>query len=109
MNHLTNHVLNKHYDTKNNVNVELPKENSTVIFKNFKNMLERPFVVYADFESSLIPTGLKDKTHKHVPNSASCYFVCTLDSSRNKLYEFETNNFVEDLVFKLKELSKNAS
>ena len=51
-------------------------------FTNYKNLLERPFIVYADFESSLIPTGDKVKTHLHKANSACCYFVCTFDSSR---------------------------
>jgi hypothetical protein len=69
-------------------------------------MLERPFSVYADFESTLIPTGLKEKIHKHVPNSASFYFVCTFDNSRNKLYEFIGNNCVEEIVNKMKEISK---
>mgnify|MGYP000506202221 CR=1 FL=1 len=75
-------------------------------FKKFKNKLDRPFVVYADFESTLVPTGLKERTHKHVPNSVSFYFVCTFDNSRNKLYEFVGYNCVSDLVSELKIISK---
>ncbi len=44
-------------------------------FKNYKNMLERPFIVYADFECSLIPTERSDKIARHEPHSASCCFV----------------------------------
>ncbi len=54
----------------------------------------------------MVPTELEDKRNKHVPNSASCYFVCTFDNSRHKLFEFVGNNCVEDLVSKLKEISK---
>ena len=63
-------------------------------FKNYKNTLERPFIVYADFECLLIPTDMSDKIARHEPNSASCYFVCTFDSSRNKLWNFEGSDCV---------------
>ena len=82
------HLMRKHYDCHNNCNLSLPKEGTTMKFKNFKNMLERPFIVYADFECSLIPTDMSDKIAKHEPNSASAYFVCTFDNSRNRLYKF---------------------
>jgi len=51
--------------------------------------LERPFIVYADFECSLIPTEMSDKIAKHAPNSAAAYFVCTFDSNRNKYYLYD--------------------
>ena len=65
-------------------------------------MLERPFIVYADFECSLIPTEMSDKIARHEPNSASCYFVCTFDSSRNKLYTFEGRDCVINLIEQLR-------
>ncbi len=55
------HLINNHYDTQNNVNVELPEPGSNMYFNNYKNMLERPYAVYADFESSIVPTGLKTR------------------------------------------------
>jgi hypothetical protein len=45
-------------------------------------------MVYADFESILIPIGLIQKMHMHKPNSAWCYVVCTFTSSTTELYEF---------------------
>jgi hypothetical protein len=75
------HLMTKHFDCHNNCNLELPSEGSTMKFKNFKNMLERPFIVYADFECSLIPTDMSDKIAQHEPNSACAYFVCTFDNS----------------------------
>ncbi len=67
-------------------------------FFNYKNLLERPFIVYAEFESSLIPTGEAVKNHMHKANSACCYFVCTFDSSTNKLYDVIGENCVIELL-----------
>ena len=61
-------------------------------------MLERPSMVYADFESSLRPTGESHKIHIHEANSAWCSVVCTCDSSRNKLYEFIGEKCVIELL-----------
>ena len=53
--------------------------------KDSKHMLIRPFIVYADFESSLVkvndPTG--KLLSKHVVNSACYYFVCSFAARRN--------------------------
>ena len=65
-------------------------------------MLERPFIVYADFECSLIPTGMSVEIARHEPNSASCYFVCSFDSSRNKLYTFEGRDCVINVIEQLR-------
>jgi len=96
------HVKSKHYDCHNNCNLELPEEGATMKFKNYKNMLERPFIVYADFEASLIPTEMSDKIACHEPNSACAYFVCTFDNSRNKLYTFEGKDCVINMIAQLK-------
>ena len=55
-------------------------------FKNHKNKLERPFIVYADTECTLEKTTDKHKIHKHVVNSCCFYFVCTYDNSKNRLW-----------------------
>jgi hypothetical protein len=51
------HLFKTHYDTKNNSNISLPKEGDKITLFSYNNLLEIPFMVYADFESSLIPTG----------------------------------------------------
>ena len=99
------HLMSKHFDCHNNCNLELPAEGTTMKFKNYKNMLERPFIVYADFECSLIPTDMADKIAKHEPNSAAAYFVCTFDSSRNKLYKFEGRDCVINMIEQLRLLA----
>ena len=90
--------------------IKLPEEGSTMKFKNHKNKLERPFIVYADCESTLEKVdrqvcGNTELIHKHNINSCCYYFVCTYDSSKNKLKTFEGDNCIEDMVVELKELS----
>ena len=80
-------------------------------FKNHKNKLERPYIVYADCESTLeqLSSNLGDNTqllHKHKINSCCYYFVCTYDSSKNELKTFEGDTCIEDMVEDLTLLSE---
>ena len=81
--------------------LKLPPPNSYMKFENHKNKLIRPFIVYADCESTLIPNNHKNKIHKHKVNSCCCYFVCTFDSSRNELMTFVGDNCLKDMSDKL--------
>ena len=74
-------------------------------FKSHKHMLERPFIVYCDFECSLIPTEMSDKIALHTPNSAAAYFVCTFDHSRNQYYKFEGRDCVQNMLEQLRLLA----
>ena len=65
--------------------IKLPEPNDkgkipSMKFTNFKNKLERPYIVYDDMESTLVKTDHKKNIHEHVPNSCCFYFVCTYDS-----------------------------
>ena len=71
----------------------MPCKNQKLFFKNFKNKIEHPFVVYIDFESILYKVdGCKNnpaksftsKIHKHVPYGFSLYIVSRNDE---KYYE----------------------
>jgi hypothetical protein len=95
-------MMQKHYNCHNNCNLELPDEGATMKFKSFKNMLERPFIVYCDFECSLIPTNMSDKIAQHEPNSAAAYFVCTFDNTRNQYYKFEGKDCVQNMLEQLR-------
>ena len=67
--------------------IKLPEEEKArVMFKTNEDKLKRPYCVHADTECSLAPTGLADKTPKHVPNSACVYFVCDYDLSQSRLW-----------------------
>ena len=84
--------------------LKLPPPNSYMQFENHKNKLTRPFIVYADCESTLIPNDHKNKINKHKVNSCCCYFVCTFDSSRNELFTFVGDNCLKemsDMLFNL--------
>jgi hypothetical protein len=48
------HLMKKQFSTTNNCNLELPEEGATMKFNNYKDMLTRPFIVYAEFEASLV-------------------------------------------------------
>jgi hypothetical protein len=68
--------------------LKLPEKETYMGFNNHKNKLERPFIIYADTESTLTHTSDKNKIQKHEINSCCFYFVCTFDNTRNKLFTF---------------------
>ena len=74
-------------------------------FSNFKNLLERPYVVYADFECSLIPSDEPGILHKHEPNSAAYYFVDTFKPDNNYLRSFVGKDCVSKLILDLNDIS----
>ena len=58
-------------------------------FRNPKNKLERPYVVYADIEATVIPykhnrnpEAKGEKVALHKPNSAYIYLVCSYDNTK---------------------------
>jgi len=100
--------------------VKLPEPGSKMKFKNFKNKLERPFIVYADCEATLkkIKKTIQAQSdensdelisteliNKHIVNSCCYYFVCTFDSSRNRLRTFYGKNCLVDMLKELIKLS----
>ena len=86
--------------------IQLPKAGSYMKFKNYKNKLIRPYIVYLDFECTLKPEEDKYKHTRHVANSACYYFVCNFDSSRNKLVKFIGENCVIELLLSLYKLAE---
>ena len=72
--------------------IELPKEGATVQFKNYKNSMRVPYIVYADFESitkpinTCTPNSKQSYTkqyQKHVPSSF-CYYIKCFDDNLYK-------------------------
>jgi hypothetical protein len=73
-------LLTKHKEDCKGINteatrIEMPKEGSTIKFKNYKNQMSVPFVVYADFESIIKPHEVKagDKTDIKTKHEACGY------------------------------------
>lgn len=62
--------------------LSMPPEGSIVTFENHKHRIPVPFVIYADFESILVPCNQKrgektTLTHEHVPCSVGVHVVCS--------------------------------
>jgi hypothetical protein len=87
--------------SKDSTLLKLPEEGSTMKFKNFKNQLERPWIAYADAECSVCPTGDKNKTHRHEPNSACFYLVCTYDNTKNRLWSYVGEDCITEMIIEL--------
>jgi hypothetical protein len=84
----------------------MPKEGSIMKFKNYKNKLKRPFIVYADMEATLEIIDEKNKITKHNVNSCCYYFVCSFDNSRNYIKTFVGDNCVTEMLIELMDLSE---
>ena len=102
--------------------LKLPPKGSTMKFMNYKNKMERPYIVYADMESTLVKYDDKkfnnqdknkkkqcttNRTHKHVVNSCCFYFVCTFDESKNKLWSSCEPDCVDKMIQELYILSES--
>ncbi len=83
----------------------MPEEGPSMNFKNYKDTMERPFMVYADWECSLLKTHDEGKTHRHKANSIGFQFL-TFDDTRHKYYNFEGDDCASDVIFRLKGIAK---
>lgn len=104
----TTHISNCLKFAKDSTLLKLPNEGETMEFRNYKNMLERPYIVYADFECSLCKVEGEDdnKIAHHKPNSGCAYLVCNNDHTKNKKMIFKGENCVVDMI---KELNRTAN
>jgi predicted transcriptional regulator len=85
--HVNRDKLLEHYERclkHESTRVEMPKEGSVVKFTSWQKMLDVPFVIYYDFESSIL-------NDVHVPNSWCMKTVCCIKPEYNK--EFTYSNF----------------
>ena len=92
--------------------IKLPEKGSVMKFKNYKNMMRRPFSFICDLESTLVKNMIKKLKkkgkeantqilHEHRPNSCCYYFMCSFDSSRNELRVFQGENCVRDMIIEM--------
>ena len=75
--------------THKSARIDLPVEGVKIQFSNYNRTMRVPFVVYADFESFIMPINTcssnQDKSYtnkyqKHTPSSF-CYYVKCFDES----------------------------
>ena len=73
----------------NKCKIRMPdKEHSKISFKNEKNKIKVPFVIYADTESMLIPTEDEKKYQKHEMHSIGYFTKCSYDDSLSEYKSF---------------------
>ena len=95
------------------VRVELPKEGTFMKFTNIERSMRVPFVIYADFESYIIPIntcGPDEKQsftkqyQKHIPSSF-CYYIKCFDDTvyKGKLVTYTAMSETDDVAGKFVE------
>ena len=95
------------------VRVELPKEGSSVRFNHVERSMRVPFVVYADFESRIIPINtcspnekqsFTKQYQKHIPSSY-CYYIKCFDETvyKGKLATYTAMSETDDVAGKFVE------
>ena len=109
-------ILEKHKETCLEVNgtqaVRLPKEGTKIKFKNHRNSMPVPFVIYADFESILVPEKRKDASESVEDSSSTelyqthkaCSFglktVCHYDDKYSGDYQSYVGEDAADVFLK---------
>ena len=89
INELRSHISKCYMFDSNSTLIKIPSdENAHMNFKYSQNKLKRTCAIDADNECAFVPTSLKHKTHKHVPNSACFYLVCDHDPTQNRLEQY---------------------
>ena len=89
INELRSHISKCYMFDSNSTLIKIPSdENAHMNFKYSQNKLKRTCAIDADNECAFVPTSLKYKTHKHVPNSACFYLVCDHDPTQNRLEQY---------------------
>ena len=96
------------------VRVELPKEGAFLKFSNVERKMRVPFVIYADFESYIIPINtccpdekqsFTKQYQKHIPSSF-CYYIKCFDESvyKGKLVTYTAMSETDDVAGKFVEM-----
>ena len=95
------------------VRVELPKEGTFMKFTNIERSMRVPFVIYADFESYIIPINTCDpdeeqsftkQYQKHIPSSFCNYIKCFDDTVyKGKLVTYTAMSETDDVAGKFVE------
>ncbi|XP_049872417.1 uncharacterized protein LOC126380040 [Pectinophora gossypiella] len=89
------------------VATKLPPKGSFIEFKNYNRKQNVPFVVYADFESMLVPyetcenDPIKSSTmthQQHVPVAFAYHLVCTVDERYNHITSYRGQDCVDKFV-----------
>ena len=91
----------------------MPKKDEYIIFKNFGGKIKSPFVLYADFESILVPEDNRkqnpndtNKYQKHVACSYGYNLVCVDDKCSKPFKSYLGKDPVYNFISSIFEESK---
>ncbi|CAB4012236.1 uncharacterized transposon-derived [Paramuricea clavata] len=111
--------LDEHIETCREVNgtqkTVMPKRGSKVMFKNHRRQLSVPFVIYADFESQLIPVDGDGKCLRKTQSHEMCSYgfkrVCYYDGKYDGEYKSyrgvgATGRFLTDVLNETEECNR---
>ena len=94
------------------VRVEMPKQGSTVEFKDGQNQFEVPFIMYADFELILKPIEspnpspnqpYTNEVNQHMPSGWCDYSKFAYGDVDNPLRHYRGKDCIETFVIRSKE------
>jgi len=100
-----NHIATCYKIQKEGSILKLPPPGSFMSFKNHKNQIKRPFIVYADCECRLDKTTDPNKIQEHNVNSCCYYFVTSFDDTRNHIKTFVGDTCMRELLPALLDLA----
>jgi hypothetical protein len=89
--------------------IEFPEVGQYLEFTDYKKMIKKPFIVYADFESTLKPIN-NELLHKHIVNSYGLKVVCSFDEKYNKDVEiYRGENAVSKFIERIYEIKNETN
>jgi len=101
------HLRSNYYSTTNNCNFEMPEEGASIQYQTDKDNMERPFMVYSDWEHSLLKHTKKERHTDTKLTHAAFIRLCTFDDSRTKFYEFRGDDCTTEMILNSKESAKH--
>ncbi|XP_031346482.1 uncharacterized protein LOC116174878 [Photinus pyralis] len=95
---------------KNDTAIKMPTEEKKMLkFKNFKNKIKAPFVVYADLESVLKPSAKKTAYQQHIPAAVGYYFKCSYDESLSFYNSYRGEDCMRWFADEMNQLAEDVS
>lgn len=98
---------------------QLPQKGAVIEFKNYERKQNVPFVIYADFESMLVPVqgcdadpnaSSTENRQLHIPIAFAYHIVCSFDAKSNRIMSYRgidcVDKFVSCLYHDIQSISK---
>lgn len=103
---LNNHIVD--CQKINECAVKMPNEGDNILkFKNFKNKVKGPFIIYADLESILKPIDKENKYQEHSPAAVGYYVKCSYDDSLSFYRAYRGQDCMSWFAAELQQFAEN--